>query len=228
MIRKLFSILFVAVITAVCAQAQIYVGGSLGFDVGASKSVYEGSTNKGPKFFYFGISPMAGYYLFEKLSVGAQLTLGAGNHDSRSGSEGSTYLKKVTIWGISPFARYTLIEANRVSLLAECRLGLDGAGTKSGYGGSMDKGPSVIDFGLAAMPVLSFRLTEKMNLEARTGLFRFGLGVVTTKNSSGSKSNDTYFGFGVNSSSQEVAEGMWGSLTFLKAPPFEIGMTFKL
>jgi len=225
--KKLCIILSAVLLTAGYAQAQIYVGGSLSFDVGAGKSVYEGSSNKGPKFFYFGISPMGGYYLSEKLSVGAQLTLGAGNHDSRSGSEGSTYLKKVTIWGITPFARYTLIEANRVSLLAECRLGLDGASTKSGYGGSMDKGASVIDFGLAVLPVLSFRLTEKMNLEARTGFFRFGLGVVTTKQPSGSKSNDTYFGFGANSSPQEVAEGMWGSLTFLKAPPFEIGMTFN-
>ncbi|MCL1973498.1 MAG: hypothetical protein FWG54_01615 [Bacteroidetes bacterium] len=222
--KKLFTILFVVILTTVCAQAQIYAGGTLSFDVGGNRS----SSDKGPMFFYFELSPMAGYYLFPKLSVGAQLTLGAGSNDSRSGSEGSTYLTKATLWGISPFARYTLIEANRVLLLAECTLHFNGASTKSGYGGSMSKGPTYIDFGIGVLPVLSFRLTEKLNLEARTGLFRFGFGVVTTKYSSSSKSNNSYFGFGVNSSSQEVAEGMLGSQTFLRVPPFEIGLTFSI
>ena len=225
--KKLFIVLIFVVGTTICAQAQkqIYAGGSFGLDFGGNK----GQSSKGPSFGFFYLSPMAGYCLFDKLSVGTQLTLGFGSNNSRNESSNGSYKKRAFLWGFAPFGRYTLIEVGKLSLLAEGRISIQGASTKQGYKGDMSKGPSVTEFSITAMPLLTFGFTPKLNLEAHFNLFRFGFGVATTKYSGGGKSTDSFFGMGVNSTSiPEEAAGLIGGSNALKAPMFEIGMTYKL
>ncbi|MDR2584762.1 MAG: hypothetical protein LBC84_00850 [Prevotellaceae bacterium] len=221
--KKLFFVTFCVAIAAISASAQIYAGGSVGIDFGANN----GQSSKGPSYSSLFLSPMAGYYMSDKLSVGAELTLGIGSSNSRG--EGNKHIKRSTIWGFAPFARYTLLEAGKLAILGECRLGLNGASTKSGYSGELNKGASIFEFGIYAMPVLTFGITNKLSLEARTGLARFGFGISTTKYSSSSKATDTFFGIGINSSrlNDEVL-GMVGGSSSLKTPPFEIGVTYKI
>ena len=225
--KKLFIVLIFAVGTVISAHAQkqIYAGGSLGLDFGGNRS----QSDKGPSFGFFYMSPMAGYCLFDKLSVGTQLTLGFGSNNSRSGSSSGSYVKRAFLWGFAPFGRYTLLEVGKLSLLAEGRIGIQGASTRQGYKGDLSKGPSATEFSITVMPLLTFGLTSKLNLEAHFNLFRFGFGVTTTKHSGGSKSTDSYFGLGVNSTGiPEDVSGLIGGSNALKAPMFEIGMTYKL
>ena len=221
--KKVFLVMMFAVVTAVCAQAQLFVGGSLGVDFTASKEVEGSTTEKGPATFFIEFSPMVGFSLSDNFAVGLKAGLGLLNSNNRADEPTKA---KVTLWEFAPFARYTLVSAGDVSLLAEATLGIQGATTKDTRGSTTNEGPSVFGFGFSAMPILSYSFTDKLSIEARPNLFRFVFGVVTTKypGDSDNKDTDTYLGFGVNPSRVPIE---FRSEFEFDTPLFEVGMIFK-
>ena len=201
--KILFTLIF-AGIMAFSAQSQTYfAGGTLGFDYKASKS----ESYKGPATTSFELSPMLGYYLREDVGVGVMLTLG--NSTWKSRYEGGSSKESTFDWGFSPFIRYTLLTRGDFSILAQGSMGV--------YGHSKKDGPNTFGFGIDAMPLLSYSLTDKVSLEVSSGLARFGFSVESQKSGSGeykSKSSETSFGFGVD------------SRNFFSSP-YQIGLIYK-
>ena len=206
--KKLFFVMTIVALTATVAQAQkYYAGGIMGFDIDGSSS----SGNKGPTNFSLEMQPKVGYYWTPKISFGLSFTLGMDISSSRSGSE--TLQNLAFNWGFAPFGRYTLLEVGRFTVYGEGSIGVFGSLSSSKYGSSTNKGPSTFGFGLDAMPVLSFRLTDKVDLETTSNIARFGFST-QTQTSGGNKHSTTHFGFGVDS------EDFFST-------PFKIGLIYK-
>jgi hypothetical protein len=197
--KKVFLATIFMGMMALGAQAQNYFAGStLGFDYKAN-----GGDNRGPATTSFELSPMVGYYLTDKLGAGIMLTLGNSATNNRSEHGESKY--NTFEWGFAPFLRYTLLTRGDFSVLAQSSIGIHGSSEKGGS--------NIFGFGIDAMPILSYCLTNRVSLEVSSGLARFGFSVDSRK-SGGHKSNETAFGFGVD------------SYNFFSSP-YQVGMIYK-
>ena len=201
---------------AFSAEAQTYfAGGSIGVDYEAGKGTWGNTTTKNPSTLSFEFSPMAGYYLSDKLGAGARIVLGGSTWNSRSEQEASK--NKTFRWGFGPFLRYTVLTRGDFSVLIEGGAGIFGESSKETSGTTTNDGPKVFGFDIDVMPILSYSLTDRVSLEARTNLARFGFSTQTEKRGTGesqSKESDSAFGFGVD------------SFDFFRSP-YQIGMIFK-
>ena len=228
--KKLFLLVLCAVMTAVCAKAQLYVGGAIGFDYFADKSSYGSTTSKGDAGFIVNFSPMLGFDLSEKMSFGAKIHLSAYNFSDR---ESDPTKSNALGYGLSPYIRYAALSVGNFSLLIEPSIFFLGATTKETYGTTSHEGPKLLGYGLQIGPVLTYNLTNRLSLEANVNFLRFSFGQIAAKYGSGdseSKFTTTLFGIGINPTSEminissEINEVGVGLQT---TSPLQIGLTFR-
>lgn len=131
----------------VAASAQVYVGGSLGFESVTAAKDADASTT-------FSIKPEVGYNLSETLAVGIQLGFTNTNNDG----DGYKMSKSVNTFEIAPYARYTFAKAGAASFFA------DGGIIFKSYG--EDNGSN---FGVGIRPGVSFAASEKVSVIAKLG-----------------------------------------------------------
>lgn len=156
--KKLF-LMAAMMVATVAASAQIYVGGSLGFQSVKSDKDAKASTT-------FSINPEVGYNLSDNLAVGIQLGFASCNDgnaqsvlmdgEEPAGCKAEGSGSKFTI---APYARYTFAKTGAASFF------VDGGIIFESYGSDM-KGSS---FGVGLRPGVSFAVSEKVNVIAKTG-----------------------------------------------------------
>lgn len=134
------------------ANAQFFVGGSLGFssESGNKKetwtSTYLGTTTtttseeKTPSYSEFSFSPKVGYYLNDKLAVGIELgfttyseteylydddaEIHPGSGPNKAEQTEYNYKSTENLFGVAPFVRYHFAQWNNFSLFGELSVGL--------------------------------------------------------------------------------------------------------
>ena len=214
--KKVILVMMFACITAFGAQAQQYfAGGTLGVDYDAGKYSYGTTTNKRPSTLSFELSPMLGYYLSENLGAGVRINIGMSVRNDRA--EQDPTKNKSFEWGFGPFLRYTALSRGDFYILIQGGAGVFGSSSKTVSGTTTNDGPKNFGFNIGVMPLLSYSLTSRVNIEASTNLARFGFTTQTEKRGSGdsqTKDTTTTFGFGVDSDD------------FFKSP-YQLGMIFK-
>ena len=166
--KKLILVAFAALLS-VSLSAQIYVGGSFNFNsVNSSDKLLDTSTKSNALTF----APMAGYYLSEKFSAGARLTVMTAAPAANTSDFG---------FGLTPFARYELLAAGNFKLLAEGGINFltyTSKAVTAGVGYQKDTQTSV---GVYAEPVLTYALNDKITLEAVLNVARLGFTSTTDK-----------------------------------------------
>ena len=214
--KKIFIALMFVGITAFNAQTQTYfAGGTISFDYNGDKSSLGSTTNKGPASFSFELSPMLGYYLSDNLGAGVKISVGMSVTNDRAEQEPTK--DKSFDWGFGPFLRYTVLTRGDFSILMEGGVGIFGGSSKTTYGTTTNDGPKHFGFDIGVMPILSYSLTNRVNIEASTNLARFGFTTQTEKRGSGDsqrKDTESSFGFGVD------------TYDFFKSP-YQLGVIFK-
>ena len=200
--KVLFSLVVVAMAIA-SASAQLFVGGSIGFGGKSNSTTSVGTTVDGPSSSYFGIAPMAGYYLNSKLAVGAKLDyLHTGETNYNTNGPIRTETKTSTNnFGITPFIRYHVLEIGNLSLFGQGELGLGFGGSTVTASGISTDGPSIFTFRLGVIPGVSYKLNEKIDLEAYFGGLDFNnISSKKTTNGVEVKTSDTSFDFNLYTS----------------------------
>jgi len=212
--KKVILAVMFASIMAVGAQAQLFVGGSVGFDF-EEKTRTTGSTISNlPLGVSFDFSPKVGYYLREKLAAGVMISLEIGFENDRANDPRKSSSFE---WGFAPFMRYTTLSRGDFSLLLEGGAGVFGGWSKSTRGTNTTEGPKNFGIDAGVMPILSYSLTERVNLEVSSSLLRFGFSVESSKTGAGDslwQETETSFGFGID------ANHFFSS-------PYRIGLIFK-
>ena len=196
--KKIFITLTLAATTVLYTHAQEYnwfTGATIGFEY---KSQGSGSSNTSFEF-----SPKVGYYLSDKFGAGIMITLA--NRSSSNDSEWGSSKSNTFEWGFSPFMRYKLFSKGDFSILSEGGIGVHGTSQKDG--------PKTFGFGIWAAPIITYRLSSRIDLEVSSGLARFDFSI-DSHNNGGYKSTETTFGFGVD------------SRDFFKSP-YQIGLIYK-
>lgn len=196
--KKLFLSVLAIAAMATTANAQLWFGGSLGFshDGGVIKTK-EADTDK-PSVNSFSFSPMVGFELSEKFSVGGKLDF---TNESTKQTVGDTDTKRTkTTFGITPFARYTFVEFNKFGLLAEAGVPVEFSSSKHDNGSQTVKDDPETSIGLYVVPMLTYSLNDNFQLECGLNFLSFNAehSVIKDKDDSNNKNITNSFDFGVN------------------------------
>lgn len=225
--KKLFFTIALAV-AAIAMHAQMYVAGSIGFDVSGGKTTTKDQTtsteSKSPRTTSFLIAPSIGYYITDKFLIGGKLGIGT-ESETMFNNEGGTATKTSSLdWAISPYARYKCVELQKFGVWIEGAIELGGSTGKETTGNTSEKLPYTTIYGINFYPVLTYDLTDRLTLE--TGLNILGLGfngsASTTKsiiNEQTITTTTTQNSFGFAATTDNVI-GTLGSIS--------IGISFKL
>lgn len=176
------------------AFAQIFVGGSVGFSLTGGKIENGNTSVDKPTQTYFSLAPKAGMFLSEKLAIGA--TLGYSIQSEKTPGTPEEIDRTSTI-GITPFVRYYAFTLNKFSLFAQGNLGFSYSVEKNKVGSTTTTGPKTTTMGISAFPGISYKLSDKIELEAIIGGFNFGLNRTSVKQNNNTNITNN-FGFGVN------------------------------
>jgi long-subunit fatty acid transport protein len=180
------------------ASAQIFMGGSVGVNFGSSDfgTNIRGISGKNYNKFALNMSPKAGYIINDKLSTGLQLKF-ASFGDNITNLANAKEKTSASEFGLAPFVRYDALTFGKVKLGLEALLAVSSASSKTKTAG-VEANSIISTFELGVVPVLSYSLTEKFNLEAYLDFAEFGFASQTTKPNQGASISSTSFGFGVN------------------------------
>lgn len=238
--RKIFIMLATVVCAAMISNAQIFVGGRLGFNTTGGKNVIKGGpegvkdeTLKGDpdtqgKPMSWLIAPKVGFFLNDDLAVGISIGVGANKTKTFGYNANNKWeeLQKQSnfSWELAPFARYYAFRAGKfaVALEAELAFGSTGRG-KVTVGSSTTKGGfKTSTLGFNVRPVLAYSVSEKIDLECNLNFLALGYNrrvvkdVESKDDYKGSKKVYSSFDFSVDTDRVVVVA------------PLTIGAIFKL
>ncbi|MBO5185524.1 MAG: outer membrane beta-barrel protein [Prevotella sp.] len=151
--KKLF-LMAAFVVASVAASAQVYVGGSLGFE--SSKEYKDAETLTS-----FSIIPEVGYNLSDNLAVGIQL--GYASQDIMLAGEDEDVKGTASAFSIAPYARYTFAKSGAASFF------VDGGIIFTSYGSDADGS----NFGVGLRPGIKFAVSDKVDVVAKTGFLGY-------------------------------------------------------
>lgn len=151
-------------VAAVAASAQVYIGGGIGFST--EKAGYQNGDPEPDAVTRFHLNPEVGYNLSDKLAVGIGLGVDYGK-------QGDT---KTTGFEIAPYARWTFVKWNRVSLFLDGGLAYGFDKTKREY----DNGRETVStenkdayFKIGVKPGLRVDITDHLAFMTRLGWFGY-------------------------------------------------------
>jgi len=218
--KKILIVLAIASITT-NANAQWFLGGSLGFNLTKSETeinINDVITDHNAKTtnIGFAIASKFGYYFNEKFALGLSFSTGINLTSINPlnilidpfGNTAYEYQSFSILWRINPLVRYSVFTHKRFSLILEGSIGAGKEELKQTYTCGDHKNVrrnSVIGIGvLNVTPILSFKLTDCLQLEAELNFLNLGYNIdITTVKEGAYKTKTTIhdFNIGFNSSS---------------------------
>jgi len=166
----------IVAVCAISANAQIWAGGSVGFNVG---KVGDGADN----ITKFEIAPEVGYNVSDNLAVALELgfTSQNGAFDAEGYPAGANkYNKSLTSFRVNPYARYTFAESGIAKFF------VDGGMSFTTY--NQDRGNTI---GFGVRPGVAIELSEKVSVVTK-------LGYVGYKFASEKAGKGNVFGLGID------------------------------
>ena len=199
-------------------NAQYFAGGSLGISYSSNATNEDISYN--PSSFSFGFSPCIGYWLNDKIAVGATASIGSSISKSMISDPDNQGMeieleRRTPHWRFSVLNRYKLWEKEKFTLFLSNSIGIDGSSTKEKTGTVTKKTVSTLSFVFVSVPALSYDLTEKFTLETHCDFLSLVISSRTSKSYTGRKFTNNQLNFNTNST-------LFSSLSNIS-----IGFTYK-
>ena len=203
--KKIIIALFTLSLTALTVNAQTFVGGGMGLNYGSGQNSNDSGYEYSSSSFGFNITPMVGYFLNDNMSIGVQVSLGnswskyKATYPDANNSEQKQIQSR---WGFNIFGRYKLLGLGieNLSLLAHGTIGVSGGNYKRIEDAITTKQPGGTSYGINAYPVLSYKLSDKLDILASCDFLTFGYRFSTVKQPDNNlKSTNHNFDLGFNS-----------------------------
>ena len=175
--KKLFiTIAFVA--ATMFAQAQLFVGGELGFAFGSTKV----ESTKVNKSFDFTLAPTVGYMFNDNMGVGIDLLFNL-DKDKTPKTEGmqTDDVNTLTTFGFAPYFRYVFAEIDNFKFYADAKINFEMGKAKNKYDGKTTEGDKTTDFGINIVPGLQYNFTDHISMVASLNVLSLGFNSSTVK-----------------------------------------------
>lgn len=199
--KKVF-LTFAFVAAAFFCQAQLFVGGSLGFGVTGGNHEHNGYKVDNPKGLTFTIHPNLGYMFSDR--IGAGVDFGYGLERIKEDVEGEDLKVFAHSWSVTPYFRYVFVNWDPIKIYGDLQVSFGGTKNKAKYDGVSIDGNKVFNFGAQIIPGIAYAITDNLSMNAQVYLFGIGysLDKTTYENDSdypdGLEKKDTAFGFLIN------------------------------
>jgi hypothetical protein len=206
--KIIFFITFISF--AMTAHAQWIIGGSTEYSSISNKNNFRVSAAFESKLSQSGFSfaPMIGYQI-NKFAFGGSIIINTDTDTDTwlSGHYQNKTKNETILWGVQPFVRYTFMEFGNFSVFANTGVHILTGNSKQTYSSNIPSTTNsehgILYMGINVVPVLSYRLSDRINLEAGLNFMNFGWNSVTEEDkrnhSNPQKTTITDFGLGVNS-----------------------------
>ena len=181
--RKIFIVIGL-MITGITINAQIFQGAR--FDINA-RQVNNDNGDKLTSDASFGFYDIFGYRLTDVWDIGAEFGGTVGVYKNHTSDDKTTSAH----WLLSPFARYTVLQAGKFDFMAKGSLILEG--TKNYF-----------LVGVQVVPMVSYNMTEHIALHTNLNFLSFGISRNKTKNGNAT----TNFNLGGNSNNVATLGGI--------------------
>ncbi len=187
-------------------NAQINIGGSVGFSVSNSKSTTDGTTNEGPSYTNIRLMPDIEYMLAENVSIGGQI----GFSFDKTNDDDNNYKSSLFMFEIAPYARMYFPLSENIEFFGEGGVAFARGTEKITFDGNTNDGNIYTDFSLGVAPGLRYAISEKLKLELRAGYLGY---MFSSVNDNGDPETVVkYNDFGLNINLSTVAFGIKYSL----------------
>ena len=204
-----FAVLIAAVFTV---NAQGFIGGGLGVDYNSAKRKTGSTSTDMGSGFAFSFTPKAGYFLNDKFGLGLEVgLLSATLKPQSSGSNNPKH--NLTGWGVDAFALYKLVEVEKITFLLAGSVGFGEVKTKYTSGSTTTNYDPITTFGVGILPVLSYSLTDRFNIDVACNFLRLGFDSTTEKSASNKDNKDTVNTFGLGVNSPTIGLGSYGDIS---------------
>ena len=208
--KKLFiTVAFVA--AAMFAQAQLFVGGNIGFTTQSGTSKVEGNgvtvEQDAPKAFTFEFGPSVCFMFNDNMGVGIDLGFNFTKETEKDYDDEVTltYTTKTTELAFAPYFRYVFAEVDNFKFYADAKISYSTSKPKvtvegDGMSVSMD-GAKTTKFGIGVVPGMAYMLTDNISMNCQLNIL--SLGYKTTKvtnegNGVTATDKTNEFGLGIN------------------------------
>lgn len=183
--KKIALIAIAMMAFATMANAQLYVGGTLGIVNNNSKEVdKDNKTELNPSVTGFSLSPEVGFFLSDNFAVGLYINSRFGFVNSRA----ETPVKvRTTSFGLSPYARWYAVKGEKLGLFLEGQLGWSLEGGKTISGDVTVASPKTNTFGVTIVPGISYDVTENVQLQMHINALGAQFAHSVTKDADGNK-----------------------------------------
>ena len=189
-VKILSAILFC--VFCMSSNAQVFVGGNLGFSSGSDKTKDNGMTIVSSSNSNFSFSPMAGKFLSEKFAIGAVLNISLSG--SSSGVNPGTTVSNSSLGG-GFFARYYALRWKSFSVFAQGNAGVSFSASNTKTGTTKVDGPKTTAEYFSVLPGLSYDVNGKLSIQTNINVISIGLNHSSAKNGNYLE-NATSFNFG--------------------------------
>lgn len=180
--KFLFSGVLILLSTSI-SFAQLFVGGSFNISTsGGTEKISNVSVDK-QSTIDFNLNPKVGFFINSNMAVGANISLGLMRTNNNSNPE---VISTTTSFGLSPFIRYYFMELGQLSLFGEGNIIIEGKKTKIKSNAVTVDGPKSKNFGLNVLPAASYKLSDKIEIEAFLG----GLSITTQNDEQNNNNSD--------------------------------------
>ena len=157
----------VAACAALTMNAQMYVGGTVGFGSDKSKTATVETTKNS-----LTIAPEFGMALDEKMGVGIELNFTNGSTETKpiSGATGTTTKPSSTTFGIKPYVRYQVFSFGKANIFVDggvnFAISKDKEVAYDATGKAIDN-KAGMDLGLFVQPGFAFNITDSWSIVAK-------------------------------------------------------------
>ena len=203
--KKVIIVCFIMVASSITGKAQYFVAGELGFGLSNGKRSEGGVTEDSPSSTSFNFSPALGYWLNDKIAVGAGAAIGVlissqKKTDPLNPEKEIEFKQNTPNWGVSAFCRNKLLGSEKFSFLLQNSIGFYGSSTIEKYGTEKKKTFSGTSLYIQVRPIVSYQLNEKFCLEGVCDFLDLAMYSNTKKNEvTGRKDTYNHINFGVQS-----------------------------
>lgn len=192
---KRFLIVLVFVATGLVANAQFFVGGSIGFSHGAGYSEGTFAINGVvdpdyddleyfPRTTTFSIAPTVGMMFSDRMGFGASIGFRQEITKTCTDVEKEEFDNKVGLseFAFTPFFRYVFGDFGKIKLYADAKIPLAFASSKRTYKDIEEdkeitveeKGPKGFEIGFYIQPAFTYQFNEHISFNAELGLLSLG------------------------------------------------------
>ena len=203
--KKLFLTIAIAAASVLAANAQFFVGGTIGGGFNINSKNYDGHDLETTSEGGLSVGLKFGYSFTDKISVGLKggINYGSGTLNNKITDVKTT--DDILGWYVTPYFRYGFLNGDKFQFGIQADLNINGAVYS---GDSYTEDLSLVGVGINVKPFVAYNITNNLSVDAELNILGLGFNYQTNANDDVYPEKYENVDFGLNINSNAAAQTM--------------------